>query len=45
MSDNIKSMIAFRKKSLEAELLAKEPELMREYIDACSALLAVLSTR
>jgi hypothetical protein len=41
MSDNIKSMIAFRKKSLEAELLAKEPELMREYVDACSALLGI----
>jgi hypothetical protein len=41
MNDNIKSMIGFRKKTLEAELLAKEPELMREYIDACSALLGI----
>jgi hypothetical protein len=44
MSDapkNIKSFINFRKKSLEAELLEKEPELMREYIDACSALLGI----
>jgi hypothetical protein len=44
MSDapkNIKSFINLRKKSLEAELLEKEPELMREYIDACSALLGI----
>jgi hypothetical protein len=41
MSENTKSILGFRKKSLEAELLAKEPELMQDYIDVCSALLGI----
>src|SRR5258708_12422205 len=41
MSENTKSILGFRKKTLEAELLAKEPTLMQDYIDACSALLGI----
>jgi len=37
----LKSILGFRKKPLEAELLAKEPALMQEYIDICSALLGI----
>jgi hypothetical protein len=41
MRENTRSILGFRKKSLEAELLAKEPELMQDYIDVCSALLGI----
>jgi hypothetical protein len=41
MSDNVKSMLGFRKQTLEAELLAKEPKLMRDYLETCVALSAV----
>lgn len=44
MSDNpksTKSILGFRKKSLEAELLALHPDLMQDYIDTCSALLGI----
>lgn len=38
---NTKSILGFRKKSLEAELLGLQPELMQDYIDTCSALLGI----
>jgi hypothetical protein len=44
MSDtpkNTRSLLGFRKKSLEAELLALQPTLMQDYIDVCSALLGI----
>ena len=41
MSENTKSILGFRKKNLEAELLAKEPALMQDYIETCVALSAV----
>jgi hypothetical protein len=39
-SQSTRSILGFRKKSLEAELLKKEPELMGEYIETCNALAA-----
>lgn len=41
MSENTRSILGFRKKTLEAELLALQPTLMQEYIDTCSALLGI----
>ena len=41
MSENTKSILGLRKESLEAELLAKEPELMQDYLETCVALAAV----
>lgn len=38
---NTKSILGFRKKALEAELLGLQPELMQDYIDVCSALLGI----
>ena len=41
MSDsqkNTRSFLGFRKKSLEDELLALHPDLMKDYIDVCSAI-------
>jgi hypothetical protein len=36
-----KSLLGFRKQSLEAELLEREPERMRDYLETCIALAAV----
>lgn len=44
MSDapqSTRSLLGFRKKALEAELLAVAPELMGEYIETCNALAAI----
>lgn len=41
MSENTKSILGFRLKALEAELLAKEPTLMQDYLDTSVALAAV----
>lgn len=44
MSDsrpNTRSMLGFRKTELEAELLAAQPDLMREYLDVSAALLGI----
>jgi hypothetical protein len=41
MSENTKSILGFRKKTLEAELLAIAPDLMRDYLETCVALSAV----
>lgn len=38
---NTKSLLGFRKKALEAELLSLQPDLMQDYIDVCSALLGI----
>ena len=38
---NTKSLLGFRKQTLEAELLEKEPERMRDYLDTCVALEAI----
>jgi hypothetical protein len=41
MGENTKSILGFRKQSLEAELLAITPKLMRDYLETCVALSAV----